>query len=250
MKTKIFLRSVALASIVAVSTVAQAQVTVGTFTGSAAGQGLDLQGNFNYALTFNPDAAGTTLGDATFTNAFTTSRITVENQNYIQNWYPGTYTDSANDIALGQVMQSIVWSSSNGNADSQVVTLSMSGLTVGQTYKTQLLFAEACCNRGFNVYQDGTKISSELSPYMLTGNNSFNDTESVVLTDTFMAMSSSVIFGFGGTSSLHADNNPILNAATLENVSAVPEPESYSMLLAGLGLMGFMKRRKSAKKAA
>lgn len=248
MKIKIFLRFIALTSIVVASTVAHAQVTISTFTGSAAGQGLDLQGNFNYALTFNPNAAGTTLGDAKFTNAFTTSGVTLGNQNYIQNWYPGNYTGSANDIALGHVMQSIIWSNSNGNADSQVVTLSMSGLTLGQTYKTQLLFAEDCCNRGFNVYQDGTKIARELSPYTLTGNRTFNGTESVVLMDTFTATSSSTTFGFGGMSPLHPDNNPILNAATLENVSAVPEPGSYSMLLAGLGLMGFMAR-KSAKKA-
>ncbi|MBG6223065.1 MULTISPECIES: FxDxF family PEP-CTERM protein [unclassified Janthinobacterium] len=33
-------------------------------------------------------------------------------------------------------------------------------------------------------------------------------------------------------------------------VSAVPEPASYGMLLGGLGLLGFMARRRSAKKAA
>lgn len=30
-------------------------------------------------------------------------------------------------------------------------------------------------------------------------------------------------------------------------VSAVPEPETYAMFLAGLGLMGFMSRRRSMK---
>jgi len=34
------------------------------------------------------------------------------------------------------------------------------------------------------------------------------------------------------------------------NVTAVPEPETYAMLLAGLGLVGFIGRRKAAKKAA
>jgi hypothetical protein len=32
-------------------------------------------------------------------------------------------------------------------------------------------------------------------------------------------------------------------------ISAVPEPETYGMLLAGLGLAGFIARRKGAKKA-
>ena len=33
-------------------------------------------------------------------------------------------------------------------------------------------------------------------------------------------------------------------------VSAVPEPATYGMLLGGLGLLGFMARRRAAKKAA
>ena len=40
------------------------------------------------------------------------------------------------------------------------------------------------------------------------------------------------------------------SGAVIDNVSvmaAVPEPETYAMLLAGLGLMGFMRRRKAAK---
>ncbi|QYG09163.1 MULTISPECIES: FxDxF family PEP-CTERM protein [unclassified Janthinobacterium] len=34
------------------------------------------------------------------------------------------------------------------------------------------------------------------------------------------------------------------------SVSAVPEPATYGMLLGGLGLLGFMARRRAAKKAA
>ena len=34
------------------------------------------------------------------------------------------------------------------------------------------------------------------------------------------------------------------------SVTAVPEPETYAMMLAGLGLVGFIGRRKAAKKAA
>ena len=40
------------------------------------------------------------------------------------------------------------------------------------------------------------------------------------------------------------------SGAVIDNVSvmsAVPEPETYAMLLAGLGLMGFLRRRKAAK---
>lgn len=41
--------------------------------------------------------------------------------------------------------------------------------------------------------------------------------------------------------SFNQDTQVVLNA-----VSAVPEPETYGMMLAGLGLMGFMVRRRAA----
>ena len=49
----------------------------------------------------------------------------------------------------------------------------------------------------------------------------------------------------GPSQGIALDNFTFTTLAT-----AVPEPESYAMLLAGLGLMGFMTRRKSGKKAA
>ena len=41
-----------------------------------------------------------------------------------------------------------------------------------------------------------------------------------------------------------------LGAATFSNVSPVPEPESYAMMLAGLGLMGTIALRRKSKDAS
>lgn len=49
-----------------------------------------------------------------------------------------------------------------------------------------------------------------------------------------------------------ATGNTALGTVVVSNgtVSPVPEPESYAMLLAGLGLMGAIARRRSSKRAA
>jgi hypothetical protein len=47
---------------------------------------------------------------------------------------------------------------------------------------------------------------------------------------------------YSGLAETHDVDNVVFH-----NVSAVPEPESYAMMLAGLGLMGFVARRRKAK---
>ena len=71
-------------------------------------------------------------------------------------------------------------------------------------------------------------------------NYSFNVQGTGNDTLTFMGMNNSLLLSA----------NMLSNVSLTPSVSAVPEPETYAMLLAGLGLMGFMARRKSGKKAA
>jgi choice-of-anchor A domain-containing protein len=52
-------------------------------------------------------------------------------------------------------------------------------------------------------------------------------------------------------SNIQVNTNHYFNATNVAGyVSAVPEPETYAMLLAGLGLVGFMARRRKSKTAA
>ncbi|MEG1118645.1 MAG: FxDxF family PEP-CTERM protein, partial [Janthinobacterium sp.] len=52
-------------------------------------------------------------------------------------------------------------------------------------------------------------------------------------------------------SNIQVNANHYFNATNVSGyVSAVPEPETYAMLLAGLGLVGFMARRRKNKSAA
>jgi len=58
-----------------------------------------------------------------------------------------------------------------------------------------------------------------------------------------------------GTFALNVFNNPVGNHNTVDSwyqataVTAVPEPETYGMMLVGLGLMGFIARRRKGEQA-
>ena len=54
---------------------------------------------------------------------------------------------------------------------------------------------------------------------------------------------SSVTFSASGST------QPLYNGFTVDNIAAVPEPETYAMMLAGLGLMGLFAKRKKQKVA-
>lgn len=210
--------------------------TVSAFTSVS---GLDFQGQFTYAVSANTNAAGLAIGNATFSSMFNTAGFAVSYQYYIGGWRSQNYGASVENTRLNTVMNSIVWS--GGSTTATVVNLTFSNLVVGQTYKTQLLFGEGCCDRGYDVYRGASQIANDVSPYGLNGNT----LGSAVVTDSFVATATSVSYGLGYYGG-HPDSNPILNAATLELVTVpppLPEPASLLLLLSGLGLAGTMGRR-------
>jgi hypothetical protein len=66
----------------------------------------------------------------------------------------------------------------------------------------------------------------------------------MIMTDGDVAPEGIKSFSFGGLDYL-AIANEVSNTTTVYQLAAVPEPETYAMLLAGLGLVGFMARRKA-----
>lgn len=60
----------------------------------------------------------------------------------------------------------------------------------------------------------------------------------------FTAGNHVLTFDYAGGAQGLGDEGWGLNSVTVEGVSAVPEPETYAMLLAGLGMIGFMARRR------
>ena len=75
------------------------------------------------------------------------------------------------------------------------------------------------------------------------------------ITSVALDPSSSVVAGFGSSNVTFSSTQVAVNWQNLTfrngdrvviNVNPVPEPETYAMMLAGLGLLGFMARRKKS----
>ena len=136
-------------------------------------------------------------------------------------WHTPEYGDSMFDDMLEIAMSSISYSVIGQTPDD--VTLTFDNLEVGGAYQMQLLFAEACCPRGFDVSIDGVQVADEFSPMVHQGG--FDPAVGVVLTHKFTASATSmsvVLAGETVTTPTITDHNAIIQAVTLEHLGDAP----------------------------
>lgn len=192
-------------------------VIVGRFTGGDAGEGLDLDGTFTYAVNIGSPGAAGKVRDADFT-ADDSSGVVVSAGNEIAAWHAPTYGTTDNDNALEKVMQSIRWSNA-ASADQPSVNVDLSNLTIGRRYKLQLLFAEQCCaNRAFDIFVEERQVADEYNPAAIQG-NAGNRTAAAYISIEFTAKDDTaniVLDGRTVTTPRFTDHNAILSGLTLE----------------------------------
>jgi hypothetical protein len=191
-------------------------VVVAPFTGGDAGEGLDLQGTFKYAVNVSSAGAAGKAGDADFT-ADNVPGVTVIAPNNIPNWDTPEYGDSAADNVIEKVTQSIRYGST--------VKIILDNLTPASTYRLQMLFYEQCCgNRGFNIYVDGELVTADFSPPNIQGSPNPINTGAVVSVDvdTQRSKMGIVLTINGRTDPSLTDPNAIIDGFTLETIKEGP----------------------------
>ncbi len=190
--------------------------TVGTFSGGDPGEGLDLDGDFLYAVNVR-GPGGLQVRDALFTDEASTSICVIHALNENLNWQNPQFGDSADDDQLEVLMQSIRWTPAPRS-----LAIDLHGLSPGEPYTLQLLFYEpGLFNRGWDIYLDRLSVENlvldDFSP-------SFGGVGVVVSLD-FVASEASHTVILNGTDAPYPDHNPILQALTLEqNVPAAGFP--------------------------
>jgi len=194
----------------------------GPAIGQAGGFGgpgdLDLAGDMVYAIDVSPNPAPSrSVGGAVFTPDNATPGVAVAAGNSVNDW--GTkpeYGSSADDDNLEAIMHDIRWSTNSPvTANMEVVR--------GNTYKLQMLFSDIHVEPGkrpFDIQIEGATAHDEFDPAYYRGTwDSVN--RGAVYTATVTAGDSQLNVALlpGSTGD---DQNPILNAFTLEQVAAKP----------------------------
>jgi hypothetical protein len=195
--------------------------TLGVVRGGDPGEGLDLEGEFIYALAIGagPEVFWTEIRDAVFMELIEDEVFgaTLQAGNRAQNWYNVNYGDSPNDLALATVTSSIRWSNA-ASAERPDVVLTLDNLETGSFYKIQMIFGEACCNRGFDVLVDEVPIVKSFNPGVVQG-GAGHGSQTALITHQYFAKSSQVVIRLDGRNTNFPDRNALLNAVTVEKVA-------------------------------
>lgn len=139
----------------------------------------------------------------------------------------------------------------NGNTDDNVAAWeqTLTGLIIGKTYTFSAYATNVCCNGDFG----GGNSSPFLVAVKTNGGTSTIATTGAVagtgvwqqFTGSFVATATTVGLGIFDDNSVASGNDYGLDAIT---VSAVPEPASWAMMIAGFGLVGAAVRGRQAAK--
>ncbi len=182
-------------------------------------RGLDLTGNFLYAVNAGTNGVPGQIGDANFTTDNVTG-VTLTATQEIANWAARDFGSATEEDRLEQVFRSIRW-----DGPSPGVKVDAANLVPGRTYKLQLLFAEAAgYDRAFDVSVNGTKIIPLYNTNLAQGANLKPYAASAIV-HTFTAPSATLNVTLSNTTFGSFDPNPILNGFTLEEIpTSAPAP--------------------------
>jgi hypothetical protein len=172
--------------------------------------GLDFHGTFLYAVDIGAFSSPGTIGDAVFT-AEPTAGVTVTADNTYFGFGGVSFGPSPDDQTMSNLMQNIVWTWAPNP-----VTVNATGLTVGHRYRLQMFFYEACCDRGFDVYVEGTRIANDFVPLVSQG-GVIDGTTGSSMQYSFAATDNTLNLVLQGPAP-NPDNNPILDGFTLEDL--------------------------------
>ncbi len=187
---------------------------------------LDLDGTMVYAVNFG-SASTRTLAGQTFLPDSTLEELELSAEEPISEWGERNAfgADQGDDQILSELMHSMRWA-----AHPSELTFQFPGLDARSSHKLQLLFAEKCCDRGFDIVINGEVLVPQFSPKQLGADTP----EAGVVVSIILEPGVSVhSVALRGAPARFPDPSPVIQVATLERLSAsnpsVSEPATVSL---------------------
>lgn len=177
----------------------------------------------------------------------------VTNGSFEANLVPGAFINSTQQsisdwtVGVGNVdLVGLLWTAASG-----VNSVDLNGTKKGEIHQTLTTVVGQNYQLSFELagnFQGGTAIKNLSVNIGPNGLYSFDTTGMSAVnmgwiqhSVTFVAVSSATTLSFASNTS--GAYGPVIDNVS---VTAVPEPESFAMLLAGLGMMGMIARRRKA----
>ena len=209
--------------------------------------GLDLTGNFPYAINFSNNDPNRTVSGLTFLHdRQVIPGATLVGPNEVTPWATTpSFGATADENELEQIMADIRWAN---NGLGQTLRADLNVLT-GRQYKLQILISgNQAENRRWDISLDGLQAVDEITSLGLSG-TPYSVNQSVVYTHTFTAPDNQLNIVMGNLFGINdgGDRNAIWQGLTLEDVtptSVIPEPATVALL--GLSSLGLLRRRNRA----
>ena len=234
------------AGLVVFAASADAATTIQPFTGGDPGEGLDLSGQFVYAVDVDGagrESPGYQVGDASFTGDESTPGFTMTPTDRQDN-APAVYGDTADDDNLEFVMSTGAWVSGDDNPPDFSIDMDVQS---GQEYLLQLMVVEgwnatAPGIRVFDVSVEGDVIAANFDATDIAGVQDVVDGNGETNAGAVIAHSFTAADDVLNIQLTHGPvDNPRIEALTLE---LIPEPSSMALLVLGaLTLAGLRRRR-------
>ena len=195
---------------------------------------LDLQGDFLYAINVG-GSAQTVGGVQFFSDQQAIPGVDWMAQNVFEEWLAKTDLGAgADNEALATVLWSIRWS--RVAEEPGGVSYELRNLDPGKEYKLQLLFAEKCCERGFDVTVNGEMIYEDFSPDLVQSQAGGHAFAGAALVYTFTSSSGILTINLDGMNADFPDRNAILSGITLERIAGAPQTLGIIKSPAGVAL--------------
>lgn len=182
---------------------------------------LDLEGDVLYAL--NIGGTPVNVGGVDFTSEDDTAGVNFFAVNHMPAWDPAI---ASGDAGLDEILNSMRWTEVSDDPPSVDLEVAVDP----GCYQVTLIFAEKCCERGFDVFINGELVADDFSPDAIQGGPDQRGVLGSFLKVQMVVNGDQIAVELNGTDAAFPDQNSTLMGAIVE---WIPDGGGVELLING-----------------